>query len=87
MKVHKDRRRYHIRYGGTDFALNLDRITKPELPGVFLEVKSRTWSAQDAERKAELIGELLALFDVQEQELVKREYADLAVEVDKLDVA
>ncbi len=87
MKVHKDRRRYHIRYGDTDFALNLDRIIKPELPGVFLEVKSRTWSAQDAERKAELIGELLALFNVREHELVKREYADLAAEVDRLQVA
>jgi 5-methylthioadenosine/S-adenosylhomocysteine deaminase len=60
-EVHKERRRYHIRYGGTDFAVNLDRVTHPELPGFFLELKSRTWSAQDAERKAELIGELLQL--------------------------
>ncbi len=78
IKVHKERHRYHIRYGGTDFALNLDRVLNPELPGIFLEVKSRTWSAQDAERKAELIGELLGLFHVQEKELVKREYVELA---------
>lgn len=77
-EVHKERRRYHIRYGGTDFAVNLDRVTRPEFPGFFLELKSRTWSAQDAERKAELIGELLELFGVQEQELVRREYLDLA---------
>ena len=77
VKVHKDRRRYHIRYGGTDFAINLDRLTKPELPGVFLEIKSRTWSAQDAERKAELMGQLLALFQV-ERDVVKREYVELA---------
>jgi len=76
-QIHKDRRRYHIRYGGTDFAINLDRVTKPKLAGVFLEIKSRTWSAQDAERKAELMGELLGLFDVQ-QEVVKQEYVDLA---------
>jgi len=82
VEVHKERRRYHIRYGGTDFALNLDQISTPELPGVFLEVKSRTWSAQDAERKAELISKLLALFQVEEQGLVKQEYAELAAEAE-----
>jgi 5-methylthioadenosine/S-adenosylhomocysteine deaminase len=82
--VHKERRRYHVRYGGTDFAVNLDRLTKPELPGVFLEIKSRTWSRQDAERKAELIGELLESLGVQEQELVKQEYVELAVEAEKM---
>jgi 5-methylthioadenosine/S-adenosylhomocysteine deaminase len=75
--VHKDRHRYHIRYGGTDFALNLDRVTKPELPGYFLEIKSRTWSAQDAERKAELMGQLLDLLDV-DAEVVKEEYVEQA---------
>jgi len=78
VEVHKERRRYRIRYGGTDFAINLDRLTKPDLPGVFLEIKSRTWSKQDAERKAEMIGELLELFQVQEQELVRQEYVELA---------
>jgi len=52
------------------------------LPGLFLEVKSRTWSRQDAERKAEMIGELLALFQVQEEELVKPEYAELAIDAE-----
>ncbi|MBN1978712.1 MAG: amidohydrolase family protein [Anaerolineae bacterium] len=82
--VHKERRRCHLRYGGTDFAINLDRLMQPDLPGVFLEIKSRTWSGQDAERKAELIGELLELFGVQEQELVKQEYLELAREAGRL---
>jgi 5-methylthioadenosine/S-adenosylhomocysteine deaminase len=82
--VHKRRQRYRIRYGGTDFAINLDEPLKPELPGTFLEIKSRTWSRQDAERKAELIGELLELLQVQEQELVKQEYVELAVEAEQL---
>jgi len=86
-EIHKERRRYHVRYGGTDFALNLDRVTRPDLPGVFLEVKSRTWSAQDAERKAELIGELLMLFGVRDQELVRREYLELAREAARLNPA
>jgi 5-methylthioadenosine/S-adenosylhomocysteine deaminase len=80
VKVHKERHRYHFRYGGTDFALNLDRIIRPELPGVYLEIKSRTWSAQDAERKAELMGELLDLFGVEDEEIVKAEYVELTVE-------
>jgi len=82
--VHKERRRCHLRYGGTDFSVNLDRLLQPELGGVFLEIKSRTWSGQDAQRKAELIGELLELFGVQEQELVKQEYLDLALEAGRL---
>lgn len=86
-EVHKERHRYHIRYGGTDFAVNLDRVLKPELPGSFLEVKSRTWSAQDAERKAELIGELLGLFGVEDGQLVRREYLELAKEAARLQVA
>jgi 5-methylthioadenosine/S-adenosylhomocysteine deaminase len=84
VEVHKERRRYRIRYGGTDFAINLDRLMQPELSGLFLEVKSRTWSKQDAERKAELIGELLELLQVQEQDLVKREYVKMAIEAEQL---
>ena len=84
VEVHKERRRYRIRYGGTDFAINLDRMMKPELPGVFLEIQSRTWSKQDAERKAELIVELLELLQVEEQELVRQEYVDLTVEATRL---
>ena len=82
VEVHKDRRRYRIRYGGTDFEINLDRLLKPELPSVFLEIKSRTWSRQDAERKAELIGKLLELCRVQDRELLKQEYVELAIETE-----
>jgi len=85
VEVHKERQRYRIRYGGTDFAINLDRLKKPELPALFLEIKSRTWSRQDAERKAELIGELLELLEVGEPDLVRQEYAELAVEIQRLD--
>jgi 5-methylthioadenosine/S-adenosylhomocysteine deaminase len=85
VEVHKERRRYRIRYGGTDFAINLDQMIKPELPGVFLEIQSRTWSRQDAERKAELIVELLELLQVEDQELVRQEYVDLTVEANRLE--
>jgi 5-methylthioadenosine/S-adenosylhomocysteine deaminase len=78
VEVHKSRRRFHIRYGGTDFALNFDRILKPPLGGSFLEIKSRTWSRQDAERKAALMSELLERLSIPETALVKAEYLDLA---------
>lgn len=81
IQVHKDRRRYHVRYGGTDFALNLDRLTKPNLPGVYFEITSRTWSAQDAERKAQLMAELLDLFGVERERIVKAEYAEIAANI------
>ena len=78
-EIHKLRRRFHIRYGGTDFALNFDRILKPADGGNFLEIKSRTWSQQDAERKAALISELLTLLEVSSEALVKAEYTELAM--------
>jgi 5-methylthioadenosine/S-adenosylhomocysteine deaminase len=80
VEVHKSRRRFHIRYGGTDFALNFDRVLKPPLGGSFLEIKSRTWSRQDAERKAALISELLDRLSIDESALVKAEYLDLATQ-------
>jgi 5-methylthioadenosine/S-adenosylhomocysteine deaminase len=84
IEVHKERQRYRVRYGGTDFALNLDRLMNPDLPGVFLEIQSRTWSKQDAERKAELIVELLELLQVQDRGLVRQQYVDLSLEARRL---
>ena len=76
-EVHKERRRWRIRYRGTEFAINLDQLIKPEVLGYFLEIKSRTWSMRDAERKAEMIGELLERFGVTEERLFAPEYVDL----------
>jgi 5-methylthioadenosine/S-adenosylhomocysteine deaminase len=80
VEVHKDRRRWRILYEGTDFAVNLDRMIRPELAGSFLEIKSRTWSHTDAQRKAGLISELLSLFGVGEEQVQRQEYAELALE-------
>ncbi|MBN1487060.1 MAG: amidohydrolase family protein [Anaerolineae bacterium] len=75
--IEKERRRFHIQYGGTDFALNLDRIIQPKGMGCFLEIKSRTWSRQDAECKASLIGKLMDVLEVPEEALVRKEYLDI----------
>ena len=60
-QVDKVRRRWHIRYKDTSFAVNLDRLIRPAAEGCFIEIKSRTWSRRDAENKAALIVELMEL--------------------------
>jgi 5-methylthioadenosine/S-adenosylhomocysteine deaminase len=76
-EIAKHRRRYHIRYKGIDLAVNIDRITSPPQPRPYIEVKSRTWSQQDAYRKATVIGELLRLLGSQTEDMLKQEYVDL----------
>ncbi len=73
-EIVKWRTRYRFLYKGEEFALNLDRIVKPEEGGAFLEIKSRTWSAADAVRKAELIGEMLDLMGIAREMITKGEY-------------
>jgi 5-methylthioadenosine/S-adenosylhomocysteine deaminase len=76
-EVNKHRQRWHIRYKGVQFAVNLDRLTKPVYEGAFLEIKSRTWSKRDAELKALLIGELLLdVFRIDCGSLLKKDYVD-----------
>ena len=83
VEVHKDRQRWRILYQRTDFAVNIDRVTRPELPGRYLEIKSRTWSRSDAERKAALISELLILFGVDLDTVESKDYPDLALNLAK----
>lgn len=60
-QVDKERRRWRILYKNTSFAVNLDRLLEPAKEGLFIEIKSRTWSIRDAEQKAALIIELIEL--------------------------
>jgi 5-methylthioadenosine/S-adenosylhomocysteine deaminase len=73
-KVDKLRRRWRIKYRGVDFAVNLDRLSQPPADEAFLELKSRTWSKQDAVQKAEMISELLDVLGVDKEGLVRDEY-------------
>ncbi|MBC8075806.1 MAG: amidohydrolase family protein, partial [Chloroflexales bacterium] len=77
IEIGKQRRRWRILYKGEDFALNLDTLPRSGDPGPFLEIKSRTWGRRDADEKAALIGELLALFEVDDEALVKQEYVEM----------
>lgn len=80
-EVTKIRERCHIAYKNTDFALNLDQLTNNDVKdNLFLEIKSRTWSAKDAVHKAHLIGELLEMFGLEKKDQLKREYVIIAQE-------
>jgi 5-methylthioadenosine/S-adenosylhomocysteine deaminase len=77
MVITKDRLRWRVLYQGTEFYVNLDHVTQPEL-GYFLEIKSRTWSRRDAERKAELTADLMACLGASTNLLVTQDYVELA---------
>ncbi|NSW54333.1 MAG: amidohydrolase family protein [Anaerolineae bacterium] len=78
-EVEKDRRRFLIRYHGTEFYVNIDQLIVPAL-GYFLEVKSRTWSRRDAEAKSMMIAELLSYLNTIPEEASKGEYVKMAVD-------
>lgn len=77
--IEKDRLRWLIKYKETEFYVNLDQMTKPDL-GYFLEVKSRTWSRKDADSKAHLVNELLELLGAANSETVTEDYIDIVQE-------
>lgn len=79
ISIIKDRLRWRILYKETDFAINLDRLVDPALPMRYLEIKSRTWSRSDAERKASLIGELLQLLGADPTRAERQDYVEIGV--------
>jgi 5-methylthioadenosine/S-adenosylhomocysteine deaminase len=83
VEIGKHRERYHIRYRGLDFAVNLDQIHSPRPAGPFVEIKSRTWSQRDAEQKARLIGDLLTILGAQPEDMLPNDYADLFMAPDQ----
>jgi len=76
--VEKDRRRWLLVYRGVEFYLHLDRLINPPTDGFFIEVKSRTWSRRDAQDKAAVINELLALFGTRPDDTISDGYVTLA---------
>jgi len=78
--IEKDRQRWLIQYKDTEFFVNLDQMKEPQL-GYYLEIKSRTWSRKDAERKAQLASELLSVLDASSGETVTEDYIDIVSEI------
>ncbi|MFZ3070386.1 MAG: amidohydrolase family protein [Anaerolineaceae bacterium] len=75
-EIEKDRMRYLIKFQDTEFFVNLDNVEKPAL-GSFVEIKSRTWSRQDAENKTELIHILMDYLGLSALPLVTKDYIHL----------
>lgn len=76
-QLQKDRWRWHIYFRGVLFYVNVDRVLQPELPGLFIELKSRTWSAPDAEAKAGSIVQMLEILGIAQSEIVRSDYLEM----------
>jgi len=76
-ELEKDRLRWHIHFRGELFYINVDRVIHPALPGQYIEIKSRTWSASDAEYKADLIHEMLGILGIQPQDMITEGYLEM----------
>lgn len=75
--IEKDRLRWLVKYKDTEFYVNLDNVSSPPDLGYFLEIKSRTWSRKDAQNKARLVNELLALLGASGGEVVTEDYIEI----------
>jgi 5-methylthioadenosine/S-adenosylhomocysteine deaminase len=80
LEIEKDRKRFLVRYQGTEFFINIDQVIKPDL-GYFLEIKSRTWSRQDADHKSELVAQLITFLGASPAETVTSDYIELVEDV------
>ena len=80
MQVEKDRLRWEVIFEDDELFVNLDRVLSPARDGYFVEIKSRTWSVRDAERKAAVIGKLLARFGIGDELLLRQEYVDIVAQ-------
>lgn len=76
LDIEKDRKRYKIIYNGVDFYVNIDTLLKPDL-GHFLEVKSRTWSREDAKRKSKMIAELIEYLGASSDTAETQDYPEI----------
>lgn len=76
-ELQKDRRRWHIKYREVLFYINIDRVFKPETESLFIELKSRTWSKQDAEEKADMIREMLDILGIDMEDVIHDDYLQM----------
>jgi 5-methylthioadenosine/S-adenosylhomocysteine deaminase len=74
--IEKNRIRFLVTYKETEFFINVDQFEVPRL-GSFLEIKSRTWSQQDAEKKAHLVEDLLKTLGASLEYLVSNDYIEM----------
>lgn len=75
-QIDKERLRFLIKYNDTEFYINLDTMITPKL-GVFLEVKSRTWSRKDAQNKSKLIPMLIRSLGAEAKNSLSEDYIEM----------
>jgi 5-methylthioadenosine/S-adenosylhomocysteine deaminase len=77
-ELQKDRMRWHVKYKDVLFYVNIDRVIKPNVDDkIFIELKSRTWSARDAEQKADMIREMLTILRLAPADVVEQDYMQM----------
>lgn len=76
VELEKERLRWLVKFQNEEFYINLDTVLRPSL-GCYLEVKSRTWSRKDAETKARLAAELIALLGGDQGEHTANDYIEM----------
>ncbi|MGE5071977.1 MAG: amidohydrolase family protein [Anaerolineae bacterium] len=74
--ITKDRERWLIKFKDTEFFVNVDQMMEPAI-GEYVEIKSRTWSRKDAERKAMLANELLDVLGIANSQTVTKDYIEV----------
>jgi adenylate cyclase class IV len=52
-------------------------VLKPALPDTFIEIKSRTWSAMDAENKAYRIQQMMAILGIESEDIILADYLEM----------
>jgi len=72
----KERLRWQVKFEGTEFYINFDQFEDPDL-GNFLEIKARTWSRRDAQKKAKLASKLLAELNLGEKDTITNDYIEI----------
>lgn len=75
--LQKERRRWRILYKGSLFFINVDRLLEPDVPQMYIEIKSRTWSKTDAENKANMIQEMLDILELGSDDVVREDYLEM----------
>lgn len=78
LEVEKNRLRYLVNFNGEEFFVNIDQTQKPEL-GSYLEIKSRTWSRQDAEEKSNLVVQLIEFLGADPKATISKDYFEMAM--------
>lgn len=75
--LEKERQRWHIHYQGVLYYINIDRFTEPQLPDMFIEIKSRTWSLLDAQNKADGISRMMEILNLPEGAVERQDYLEM----------